>query len=174
MTEQLSDATQRCVRLVGENRVCGSFRRVQETVPLDGGEQVIVRCADCGAKRDEYERGKGKIRARGLRAKRENEMDSLGMDIREWSLYKAQDWTDRYGTPPVSLDWNLRGGRTKFRGQRLDALERRHREAVWPSTTTVLSQFGSWNSFLDEAGIDPIAPGQHRRGATKKATPQSG
>ena len=175
MSEQLSDATQKCVRLVGENQICGSVRRVQEAIPLDRGERVIVRCADCGAKRDEYERGKGERRARGLRAQRETEMAQLGMNMREWSLYKAREWTDRYGTPPASLEWNLRGGRTKFRGARLASFEQRHREAVWPSTTTILSLFGSWNTFIEEAGLETVAPGQRRkRGATTPAAaPQS-
>lgn len=89
-------------------------------------------------------------------------MDALGMNMREWSIHKARDWTNAYGVPPVSMDWNLRGARTKFAEERLAELERRHREALWPSTTTVLSQFDSWNSFLAEAGLEPVASGQKR------------
>lgn len=174
MNENATGPTHRCVRVVGPGKICGGTKRVRETEAIgNGAEKVTVRCAECGSKQYHYERGTKNPRAHGLRALREAEMDELGMDIREWSLYKAREWKERYGSPPVSLEWNLRGGRTKLRGPKRAALEHRHQEAVWPSTTTVLSLFGSWNSFLGEAGLDTVEPGHHRRGATNKAAPQS-
>lgn len=163
MNEPTTQATHPCGRLVGPSKPCGSRKREKRVESLPGGgEQVTVVCADCGARQYSYLRGGGETRGRGLRAKRRAEMDALGMNMREWSIHKARDWTNAYGVPPVSMDWNLRGARTKFAEERLAELERRHREALWPSTTTVLSQFDSWNSFLAEAGLEPVASGQKR------------
>lgn len=172
MTNDTIEATRPCSGRGGE---CGSTEEIRSVEPLsDGREKVTVRCAKCRLRRSSYERqASDQSRHRwDSRRQREIEMRDLGMNVRQWSLHKARQWNGSYGSPPSAYDWNLTAARTKFSPEKLSEAEARHAEIVWPSASTVQSQFGSWNSFLEEAGFETMKPGVRRHGGGPRPNPE--
>jgi hypothetical protein len=97
-----------------------------------------------------------------------------------WLIAELRHWRELYGRPPSAYEWELATvywkqqayaeGRHdgRFADATVAQIERRHREdGPWPSTSTVLSTFGSWNAAIEAAGFDSLAPGS-KRGAVKE------
>lgn len=97
------------------------------------------------------------------RREREAEREALGLEWPDYLLHKAREWSDRYGSPPTALDWNLAQARRAAAPERMAEIEERHSEALWPGSSTVTKTFGSWNGFLTEAGLDTMRSGERRR-----------
>jgi hypothetical protein len=67
-----------------------------------------------------------------------------------------QEFTARYGRPPMLVDWSP--GAARRRG-RPDLAERYYRDGCWPHASTVRKLFGSWRRALDEAGHPELPRG---------------
>jgi hypothetical protein len=172
MTSDTIEATRPCSGQAGR---CGSTEEVRTVEDLgEGRERVTVKCAQCRMRRSSYERQASDwSRHRwDTRRQREIEMRDLGMTVSEWSLHKARQWSDSYGSPPSAYDWNLTAARTKFAPEKLAEAESRHEEHVWPSASTIQSRFGSWNGFLEEAGFQTMKPGVRRHGSGPRPNPE--
>jgi hypothetical protein len=97
--------------------------------------------------------------------RRRNEQDrqALGiLDQKEWMLYKARLWNEKYGDPPSAYDWNVAQARRVAHPERMAQIEERQAEEVWPSTSSILKHFGRWNAFIEEAGLEPMPPSDKR------------
>jgi hypothetical protein len=63
-----------------------------------------------------------------------------------------RDWTELVGTPPRSYEWAPASAAARARRTPASALWAA-RHPRWPSTSTVVRHFGSWNSALTAAGL---------------------
>jgi len=81
---------------------------------------------------------------------------------REAIICAIQHWADEHGgIPPASQEWNV--GYMAKRGQ--DAQLRKFYDGGYPHTTTVLYEFGRWNTAIAAAGFVPRQPSERRFGA---------
>jgi hypothetical protein len=65
---------------------------------------------------------------------------------------KIQQWNRIYGNPPKMLDWNPH----RLDGHRL----LRFQTGDWPGFTTVVRAYGTWNTAIQAAGLQPRNPGR--------------
>lgn len=82
----------------------------------------------------------------------------------KWSEEKIvsaiQRWVALYGEPPAAMEWNPAQARHDGISD-VDRIEIRFERGDWPSTTSVINTFGSWNRAIQAAGFHPRNPG-HR------------
>lgn len=90
------------------------------------------------------------------------ERKALGLQWRDWYLFKAHEWTRLFGETPTALDWNLSMARSKASPERLRLIESRHEGQLWPSSSSVVVEFGSWNAMMDAAGLPKLKPGSRK------------
>ncbi|MDQ3274644.1 MAG: hypothetical protein M3Q39_06325 [Actinomycetota bacterium] len=70
-------------------------------------------------------------------------------------------WAERFGDPPTATDWNR--GPSQRPLNRASAMRKDETEdEEWPSATSVVRVFGSWNAGISAAGFEPVGRGQHR------------
>lgn len=92
-------------------------------------------------------------------------------------IAEMRRWADLYGGAPAAHHWNpaqmrwrnraYAEGRAvgRFSDETMAEIDRRHREdGPWPTTSTVLKVFGSWNAGIVAAGFEPVPKGGGRRG----------
>jgi hypothetical protein len=85
---------------------------------------------------------------------------------RERVVTAIQEWAERYGAPPTSVDWNPwmlysdDGGLTMAR----------YRVNAPPHTTVVMRVFGSWNNAIKAAGFEPRRVGSRGPDRGKRRT----
>lgn len=77
-------------------------------------------------------------------------------DVRaQWTpetlIEKCREWNEAYGRPPAAADWNPAQARAQ--GSRPEVIER-WLAGDWPTTSTVLRRFASWNTFIEAAGFE--------------------
>ena len=90
---------------------------------------------------------------------RNDERVSLGLLWRDWYLFKAHEWTRLFGDTPTAVDWNRSMARSTVSAARLRLIEARHSDHLWPSTSSISGEFGSWNAMMDAAGLPKLRPG---------------
>ena len=85
-----------------------------------------------------------------------------------------QQWARENDAPPAQADWNPHRARVHLRDEdRARRFERGRAEGAWPSFSTVVRRFGSWNAALRAAGFEPRPPGSAGRSrAAKPAHPR--
>jgi transposase len=101
-------------------------------------------------------------RAGSAARERTAERKALGLEWRDYLLFKLYEWVRLYGVPPTSVDWNLPSADRVCGPERLAQIRDRHEGAVWPSATTVVHLFGRWNAMMEEVGIPTISVGGRR------------
>ena len=89
-----------------------------------------------------------------------------GRRARRWSretiIEKIREWSDRYGEPPCSADWNPSLARWRAQDWRAE----RYGDGDWPSTNAAKRPFGgSFDAAVRAAGLEPHRPGPRRRAA---------
>lgn len=70
-----------------------------------------------------------------------------------------KDYADQYGRPPGAADWNPAMARGIGHPEIAD---RFYADEIWPTTTPVVKQFGSWNKAIKAAGFTPLPVGRKR------------
>lgn len=95
---------------------------------------------------------------------------------RGWSdeeiIAKIREWEQAYGEPPRRSDWDPAEARKYMDEMQERALVWAERVAIyesgdWPSARHVSERFGSWNTAIEAADLQPRAPGQRTpRGVT--------
>jgi hypothetical protein len=113
------------------------------------------QCADCGARIDGTSPGKSTGYCVTCSAKRS------GFARRVWTreriIAAIHDWAQVYGEPPAIADWSPTTARQRLhdepRARRFETAAGR-----WPSFTTVVNEFGSWNAGIRAAGLTPREP----------------
>lgn len=60
-------------------------------------------------------------------------------------------WAERYGGPPIMLDWEPTRARKERQAWRADRFE----SGAWPTAKIVLGHFGLFNSAIEQAGLEP-------------------
>jgi hypothetical protein len=82
-----------------------------------------------------------------------------------WILDSFAEWSQRFGAPPSSVDWNPADARVSaWKAKRYKRTGRK-----WPSPTLVTSHFGSWNAGLRAAGFEPLSKQEHPLGHAGRA-----
>jgi hypothetical protein len=124
------------------------------------------RCRHCGAATYTANPGRGHPIERCNSCSRAH----LHEASRAWIIDRIQAWAERFGDPPVALDWN----RAPSSRRRNPAAALRQDEAAdedWPAASGVQGVFGSWNAAIEAAGFTPVRPTQQRSypGAMKEA-----
>jgi hypothetical protein len=75
----------------------------------------------------------------------------------------VREWTEHYGTPPATNDWEP--SRAPAAGQ--DSRARRFDDGDWPSVGMVRRQFGTFNEAIRAAGFEPRGgPARQKRHLT--------
>ena len=88
---------------------------------------------------------------------------------RDAVILAIQQWARENHAPPAQADWNPYRARVHLRDEeRARRFERGRAEGAWPSFSTVVRLFGSWNAALRVAGFEPRAQGSAGR---SRATP---
>lgn len=80
---------------------------------------------------------------------------------RQWVLDSMHEWAETFGAPPSSIDWNPALARNHTKGYcawKADRYEATGRP--WPSPSTVIDHFGTWNAGLEAAGFTPLKPSE--------------
>lgn len=80
---------------------------------------------------------------------------------RDALVLAIQEWTAIYGDPPRTSDWCPWQARSMGHESRARRFE--DADGHWPSFTTVVEAFGSWNAAVSAAGLRPRQPGGNRR-----------
>lgn len=111
-------------------------------------------CKGCGAP-TAYDVGKPSDHCR------ECAPDAYSFWSREVIIEAIREYHDRYGRPPVAMDWNLTMARSKANPARLVEIEDRWEEGCWPVVSQVQYRFGSWNAAIEAAGLSSIRAGAH-------------
>lgn len=76
---------------------------------------------------------------------------------RESILAAVRKWAVMYGSPPAMPDWDAWFARNMLHDE--DRARRSHEVGShWPSVTTVVRAFGTWNAAIAAAGFEPRAP----------------
>lgn len=111
-----------------------------------------VPCTDCGAPLNGSD-GNGPnapircVKCSGVRNGAERKVWT-----REAILVAVQDWAREYGEPPAVPDWNTYSARVvlgdDMRAQRFECAR-----GQFPTFTTVVREFGSWNVAIETAGF---------------------
>jgi hypothetical protein len=78
-------------------------------------------------------------------------------------LDKIRAWTELYGAPPQTKDWEP----ARARAARHDWRVLRYRAGDWPSAGMLRRQFGTFNAAIRAAGLEPSAgPTRYKRHVT--------
>lgn len=72
-------------------------------------------------------------------------------------LAAFREWFEEFGDRPYATDWNSCLARAKGQPERAARSERE--PGRWPSTSSVINHFGTWNAAVKAAGFDPVKPG---------------
>lgn len=113
-------------------------------------------CVDCGADTDGTAgRDKAPTRCNHCNGAHSREM------TRRWIIESFRDWEDLFGAPPSASDWNPAHARSKnlhYKADRYDGTAR-----PWPSPTSVINIFGTWNAGRAAAGYETNSVGEYGR-----------
>jgi hypothetical protein len=60
-------------------------------------------------------------------------------------------WAERYGEPPIMLDWEPTRARKEGQAWRAERFE----SGAWPTAKIVLGHFGLFNAAVEQAGLEP-------------------
>lgn len=85
----------------------------------------------------------------------------IGAEVKVWTpgavVAAMREWAREFGEPPSLMDWNPSEARNRLhdpaRAERFEALHGRY-----PSVTSVVHEFGTWNAGMVAAGFEPRAP----------------
>ena len=138
----------------------------------DGCVGIIVETASGGTRRPTAARAPAQPRAyrRGLMSGEENPTPWT----REAVILAMQQWARQYHAPPAQADWNPYRARVRLRDEeRARRFERGRAEGAWPSFSTAVRIFGSWNAALRAAGFEPRPEGSTRRSRATAAVDES-
>lgn len=109
------------------------------------------------------------------RRRRETERAELGLDWPDYLIHMAHEWERTYGRQVAAYEWNLPfvrlrtlkrseggTGSGSFSAETVAFVEKAHEDRLWPTASTVLKHFGSWNAFMEKCGYAPVGVGQLR------------
>lgn len=68
-------------------------------------------------------------------------------------LDRIKAWEAEHGTAPAVADW------CPYIARPDEQRAARFKQGGWPSKTTVIDEFGSWNAAIAAAGLTPRSPG---------------
>ncbi len=71
-------------------------------------------------------------------------------------LNRIDEWAILYGEPPSGTDWNPT--RARYNNDEFRAARFVRASGYWPTCSTVINEFGSWNAAIERAGLIPRAP----------------
>jgi hypothetical protein len=83
----------------------------------------------------------------------------------EQILQAVRAWTERYGSPPTTKDWEPSRALAAGQCWRVD----RYRTGVWPSLGMVQRRFGTFNEAIRQAGFEPRPARAQRVGDAESA-----
>lgn len=113
-------------------------------------------CVDCGTATD----GTAGPTKAPARCNRCNGAHSREM-TRRWILESFREWETLFGAPPSAMDWNPAHARSQNLHYKADRYEATGRP--WPSTTSVINIFGTWNAGRAAAGYETNGVGEYGR-----------
>lgn len=115
-------------------------------------------CLDCGAPLNGSDGRGPNAPARCFACARVYDGARRKVWTRERIIAAIQEWATVYGEPPASPDWNPYHARVEF-GDLERAARFEDANGRWPSSQTVIDEFGSWNAGIAAAGFAPRPPG---------------
>lgn len=114
------------------------------------------KCVDCGGPTDGSDPRAPSLRCREC-SRRHQHADRLWTP--EAIVCAIQQWADEHGgIPPAAQEWNA--GYMSKRAQATKLAE--FHRGGYPSVTTVVNEFGSWNAGIRAAGFEPRARSERR------------
>jgi hypothetical protein len=87
-------------------------------------------------------RGEAQTRRKPVRSSRYTKQEIIGL---------LRQWAERYGDPPIMLDWEPTRARKEGQEWRADRFE----SGAWPTAKIVLGQFGLFSAAVEQAGLEP-------------------